>query len=170
MGSTLVKRQSSSRNVGKPSSEKRARPAWRNGNSHEGCAEVTTLSNCFTIGSTVWLEWLCIINSIERSIFHIARPRAISKSAGSGNTSCGIQYVEALRTRSEQATLFPGEPARPAVERLCPAERARDARPAKILETKSGAPAPTPMPGQTFPVWRNYFAFNDLAGMLFLRC
>src|SRR5690242_11520935 len=56
IGATLVKRQSSSRNVGNPNSENCAMPALRKGASHFGCDADSAQLNCFTIGSTAVFE------------------------------------------------------------------------------------------------------------------
>src|SRR5271154_4812411 len=71
----LVKRQSSSFNVGNPSSAKLANPALRMGKSHRGCTAVSTPLNSFTIGSTASLEFFGVIVGIPSNV-HLSMQRS----------------------------------------------------------------------------------------------
>src|SRR5260221_11111167 len=64
IGATLVKRQSSSLNFGKPWSAKLAMPALRNGASHFGCVADSICEN-FPTSSSVPLFVFCVIFNFQ---------------------------------------------------------------------------------------------------------
>lgn len=74
-GATFVKRQSSSRNVGKPCPAKLAMPAWRNDASHWGPAAAAKVANFSAAHPVSWFAFdvifriILIINPADSPMF-----------------------------------------------------------------------------------------------------